>query len=291
MGYGNMSQKYTAIIKKINPNYQIKYYSSRNIPNNLYKKNEEIIKYNPDIIFICSSTYRHYADLQTINKLLKNKVILIEKPIFNKVKNIKLKNKVYVAYNLRYDPIIKEIKKLIKNKKIWSLEIFCNSYMPRWRKRHYTKTYSAQKKLGGGVALDLSHEIDYLIWFFKKIQINFSISNKISNLNVDSDDNLVIIGKSKNVKQIILHLNYYSKISSRTINISGEKINIRADLIQKKMKIQTNFKESTKSWNEKKFNKTFERQTRAILFNKNILSPSYVEAIKVLKLINQIRKI
>ena len=289
MGSGNMAQKYFAIIKKISPKAEINFYSSRNIHNNFYNKNDEIKKFNPDIVFICSSTHRHFDDLKLINKIINDKFILVEKPLFHKIRKINLKNKVFVGYNLRYDPIINEIKKLIKNKKIWSVEIFCNSFMPRWRKRNYTKTYSAQKKLGGGVALDLSHEIDYLLWFFKNLEIKFSISNKISNLKIDSDDNLVVFGKAKNVNQIILHLNYFSKISARTINITSSKINIRADLIKKKMIIEKNNRETVKSWKEKKFNKTFERQIRSLILEKNILSTSYNEAIDVLNVIKKVK--
>ena len=290
MGYGNMAQKYTKIIKKINFNTSIKYYSTQKIPNNLYKFDKKIINFNPEIIFICSSTNKHYTYLKKINQLVKNKIILVEKPIFEKIQNIKLNNKVYVGYNLRYDPIIREIKRLIKNKKIWSVEVFCNSYLPRWRKRNYKKTYSASKTLGGGVLLDLSHEIDYLLWYFKKINVKYVVNNKLSNLKINSDDNLVVYGSSKNVKQIILHLNYFSKLSSRTINISGQNINLKADLIKKKLVIEKNGKDIFKSWREKKFDKTFERQINSIIKNKNIYSASYSEGLNVLKTINKIRK-
>ena len=291
MGYGNMTQKYLRILKKISPKLNIKFYTSRNVKNNLYKNIFGIKKFNPDLIFICSSTYKHYSDLKLINNIVKNKLILVEKPIFSKIEKIKLKNRVFVAYNLRYDPVLQEIKKLIKNKKIWSVEIFCNSFIPRWRNRNYTKIYSAHKKFGGGVALDLSHEIDYLLWFFQSLKIKFSISNKISNLKINSDDNLTLIGSSRNVKQIILHLNYYSKINARTINISSPNLNIRADLIKKKMQIEKNDKEILKSWREKKFSKTFEKQIKSFILNKNILSTSYTDSIKVLKIIDKIKKL
>ena len=289
MGYGNMTQKYLKILKKILPNATVKFYSSRKIKNNLYKNIAGVKVFDPNIIFICSSTYEHFNHLELVNKLFKNKLILIEKPLFHQLKKIKLKNKVYVGYNLRYDPIIQYLKKLVKNQKFWSVEVFCNSYMPRWRKRSYLKTYSAKKKLGGGVLLDLSHELDYLLWFFKKLNIKYVVNNKISDLKIDTDDNLLIVGKSKNVKQIILHLNYYSKISARFINLIGPKINIRADLIKKELDIMKNGKQIFKNWKEKKFTKTFERQIKSFVKNKNILSASYNEGIKILKIIEKIK--
>ena len=46
----------------------------------------------------------------------------------------------------------------------------CYSYLPNWRRQKYTKVYSSSKKLGGGVANDLSHEIDFLSWIFGDIK-------------------------------------------------------------------------------------------------------------------------
>ena len=88
-----------------------------------------------------------------------------------------------------------------------------------------------------------------------------------------------------------MHLNYYSKISARTINISSPNLNIRADLIKKKMQIEKNDKEILKSWREKKFSKTFEKQIKSFILNKNILSTSYTDSIKVLKIIDKIKKL
>ena len=49
----------------------------------------------------------------------------------------------------------------------------CHSYLPQWRKKNYKKSYSSNAKLGGGVSLDLSHEIDYIQWIFGNINFLF----------------------------------------------------------------------------------------------------------------------
>ena len=46
MGYGNMTQKYLRILKKISPKLNIKFYTSRNVKNNLYKNIFGIKKFN-----------------------------------------------------------------------------------------------------------------------------------------------------------------------------------------------------------------------------------------------------
>ena len=84
----------------------------------------EIKLIDPDYILICSRTSEHYRHLQFIEKNLKNKIILVEKPLFKNSKNFKVKNnKVFVGYNFRYHPIIKYIKNFIKNKRIFSVSV------------------------------------------------------------------------------------------------------------------------------------------------------------------------
>ena len=39
------------------------------------------------------------------------------------------------------------------------------------KEKNYSNTVTSNKNLGGGVLLELSHEIDYLLWIFKKIKI------------------------------------------------------------------------------------------------------------------------
>ena len=77
------------------------------------------------------------------------------------------------------------LKRKIRLKKIWNVNIFCGSYLPNWRSNiDYRKSASAKKHLGGGVLLDLSHELDYVQWLFGKIVIEHCKSKKLSNLNI-----------------------------------------------------------------------------------------------------------
>ena len=38
------------------------------------------------------------------------------------------------------------------------------TYLPSWRDGHYTKSVSANKKFGGGVINELSHELDLMLF-------------------------------------------------------------------------------------------------------------------------------
>ena len=50
----------------------------------------------------------------------------------------------------------------------------CFSFLPNWRNNiNYKNSNSAKKKLGGGVALELSHEIDLANYLFQIKNIIF----------------------------------------------------------------------------------------------------------------------
>ena len=107
--------------------------------------------FNPDYIIICSETSNHYSDILKVEKNFKNKIVLVEKPLFERYRKIQIKkNKYFLGYNLRFHPIIEYIKKRIKKNKIFSINIFCSSFLPFWRKnRNYANTYSGKKNGGG----------------------------------------------------------------------------------------------------------------------------------------------
>ena len=137
----------------------------KKIPFKIIKDKKEVINYNPDYIIISNNTSNHIEYANFLEKNLKNKIILIEKPISNKYKKIKLKkNKYIVGYNLRFHPLIQFIKKkIIKKQNIHFISINVSSYLPEWRKNiNYKDSNSAKKKFGGGLLLELSHELDYI---------------------------------------------------------------------------------------------------------------------------------
>ena len=54
--------------------------------------------------------------LKFLNEILLNKKILVEKPIFDQIYSLKIKNKIYVNYLLRVHPLIDELKNIVDKK-------------------------------------------------------------------------------------------------------------------------------------------------------------------------------
>ena len=287
IGFGSIGKQQYKVLKKLKIFQKIYIYSKRNKKNNFISKFDKIVNINPDLIVICSETAKHFSQLKFIESKLKNKIILVEKPLFSSSKYLSIKNnKVFVGYNLRYDPMLQYIKKIIeKEKKIITSNITCNSFLPNWRIRDYSKSYSASKRKGGGVHLDLSHEIDYTNWIFKNLRKKNVFSEKISNLKINTIDYFNWIGKSKYSKIINIKLGYFSIKDQRTIEVLSHKNYILVDLLNRVVEF-SNLK-NTKIKKFKKINslQRIELQIKDIISKKPIYACTYKEAYETLKII------
>lgn len=235
IGYGSIAKKHDKALRSIYPHSKI--YALRSNPKAALIPNvENIFSYNeiqaikPDFILISNATIAHEETLHQIIPF--KKPLFIEKPALHQLNNAKEvlkkvsenKLKTYVACNLRFLDSIQFIKKHIDTQQRLPNEVnvYAGSYLPDWRPyTDFRKVYSANRKMGGGVHLDLIHELDYLYWIFgMPIQTHKLLRSK-SSLNIDAIDyanyNLIYEGFVANVV-----LNYYRKDYKRTIELVFE---------------------------------------------------------------------
>jgi len=293
IGFGSIGKRHATILKNFKMVSDVYILSRRNpkIFKNI-KKLSQIKEIEPDYIVICSKTSDHFKHLKYIEKHFSKKIVLIEKPLFNKFHKFSiLKNKVFVGYNLRQHPVVRFIKNYIVNKKIFSVNILCNSYLPNWRKNvNYKDSYSSHRRLGGGVLLDLSHEIDYLEWIFKKIKkLDLVKIKKLSNLNINVEDHVLITGETR-LSNFILDLNYYSLYPRREIVIDGHNFSIKGDLINNFLEIyhKNKNKKIIRFKNEKNY--TYVKQHELILKKNYRTLSTFNNANKIMLLLDKFRK-
>lgn len=189
-----------------------------------------------DIVFITNPTSMHYETLLKFKD--HSKAFFIEKPVFDSTdvdKSIfsELKDKIcYVACPLRYNPVLQYVKNNIDLSKVYSARAISSSYLPDWRPgQDYRNTYSAHKELGGGVAIDLIHEWDYLTWLFKTPDTLYTIQTKVSGLEIDSDDVSLYIARAGKT-MIELHLDYFGRESIRILQLFMADDTVECDIIK-----------------------------------------------------------
>ncbi len=292
-GYGSIGRRHAKILSRLVKKKNITILTNQKLSNfRTIKTLKAINEIDPHYIVICNPTSDHINKIKFIEKNCRNKLVLVEKPLFSKPDKINIKsNKYYVGYNLRFNPIINFLKKKIKSRKIWNVNIFCGSYLPNWRSNiDYTKSSSAKKYLGGGVLSDLSHELDYAQWLFGKIEIEHCKSEKLSNLDIETDDYLNLIGKTKKVPSIQITLNYFMRKPTRQIFVDGKNISLQADLIKKNVVYYDGNKKRIYNFRNLDRNSEYKKQHLAILENKYTDKLcTFKEGKQLVYLINQIR--
>ncbi len=205
---------------------------------NIYSLDE--LKIDPDFIIISNPTILHE---ETIIECLKfEKPLFIEKPSLHSLKNaakiadeIKQKNILtYVGCNLRFHPALNFIKKLIATSnisKINEVNVYCGSYLPEWRPQlDFRKNYSANVEMGGGVHLDLIHELDYVYWMLGcPINVQRTFRHN-SHLKISAIDYANYLLDYKDYMANII-LNYYRRDAKRSLEIICEDATYQVDLL------------------------------------------------------------
>lgn len=191
-----------------------------------------------NIAFITNPTSLHYDTIEKICK--KTFHMFIEKPVFDSPdlydKFIALDRpegaEYYVACPMRYTNVIRYLKENVDFSKIYGVRCICSSYLPEWRPgTDYRLSYSANKEMGGGVAIDLIHEWDYITYFMGFPKSVKSILGTFSNLEINSEDLAIYIGEYEN-QFVELHLDYFGRESIRKIEIFTESDTIVGDMIK-----------------------------------------------------------
>lgn len=235
IGYGSIGKRHEEVLNSLDVIRTIHIVSKQKLPEKTSFSSIDVIpnlnKY--DYFVIASETFKHLEQLRYLEKHVSKKLIFCEKPLFDShiVTSFK-QNQVYVGYVLRYHPLLEKLFNDIQGQVIISANIVSGSYLPQWRKVDYRKTYSASKSLGGGVLLDLSHEIDYIQWLFGCFEQLFSLQTKVSDLEIDSDDLVVAFGKTAKGVIVNFSLDYFSKIPIRKINVHTLNETIIVDLVK-----------------------------------------------------------
>jgi predicted dehydrogenase len=252
IGLGSIAQKHIQAIQAIQPNTEFfalrKSIDSKEIDGvtSLYGWGE--ITFTPDFIIISNPTSEHAS---TIEQSITYKCpIFIEKPSVNTLyqtesllKLIKEHHIItYVGCVLRFHPVLLFVKSFLEKNKptIQEINIYCGSYLPEWRKNtDYRKIYSAIPELGGGVHLDLIHELDYCYWIFGIPISNKKYFSSKSKLDIASFDyaNYILDYADFNVSII---LNYYRRDAKRTMEIVTDEDTITIDLLAGTVKKHSN---------------------------------------------------
>lgn len=177
---------------------------------------EEALDYKPDGVLISNPTSLH---VQTALPFLQKGIkVLIEKPIDDSISESKklkeYEKDILVAYCMRFFPINTFFKDLIKKEKVFKISFQRSYYLPKFHPyADYRTEYAAKKELGGGVIRTFSHEIDMMInWFGLPVSMA-GVTDKVSHLEMDTDDFAYFTAKTSSGARINFELDFFSPVN------------------------------------------------------------------------------
>lgn len=248
VGSGSIGLRHLQILRDLIPTATIKFlrHKTTNVEIPLsdghFIRLKDALEFNPEIAVIANPAPFHLEITKALHEIGAH--IFVEKPLAESNEGVSAlvnlvrsrKNILTVGYNLRFSPSLMKFRELVNENvigKVVSVRCEAGQYLPYWRPgTRYQETVSANKNLGGGVLLELSHEIDYLMWMFGPIDWVRATLGKQSDLEIDVEDTAhLVLGfvsdnfKSQNVATV--NLDFVRHDMKRECTAIGENGSLR----------------------------------------------------------------
>lgn len=263
--------------------------SSLDIPNHLF------------LTVIASPSPLHHIHLEQI--INKSAHVLIEKPIADNQSAAKRivdlcelhHTPAMVGYCLRYlgsTDIVRTKLKQGELGKVLLVKSSVGQYLPSWRPGDYRHSVSAQKSLGGGALLELSHELDLVCHLFDVNRVINATLHESGSLAIDVEDIAHINLSNDDGALVSVTLDFLQHKASRTMTIVGTDATLQWDLIDNAVTITNKLGESQtySGANEWQGDDMYIAQLRDFMTSSHTFrGATPLEAYKVIELIDEIR--
>jgi len=192
---------------------------------------EDAIALGPDVAFVCGPTSKHVQ--QAVALADAGAHLFVEKPLAADVAGAEAivdaaarsGVSLIVGYNLRFLPSLQVLKRELESGSIGrptSARAEVGQYLPDWRPGvDYRESNSARAELGGGIELELSHEIDYVGWLLGDAASVTAVLSKTSDLEIEGDDTAEIVSSMRSGALASIHLDMTQRATTRTCRIAG----------------------------------------------------------------------
>jgi len=243
---------------------------------------EGLSRHRPEYIVIANETAQHFAAMRELAGAGYRGAVLMEKPLFHTRLEAPAHefSALFVAYNLRFHPLIERFRSIVSNEKVFAVSAYVGQHLSSWREGDYRLGYSASRERGGGVLLDLSHEIDYLLWILGGWSALTASGGRLGDLEATSDDAYSLIMRTTACALVSLQMNCLHRPARRTLTLVCSRSSYEMDLQGSVMTVngQTEALPSDRDF-------TYREQHRALLDGRHDRLCTEGEALEVLRVI------
>jgi predicted dehydrogenase len=210
---------------------------------------DEALAWKPELAVVASPAPMH---LEHAAALLETGIaVLIEKPLSDALSRHERlaarltpwRDRIEVAYNLRFLSSCRRMEALLGEQvvgRLHSIHIDLGQYLPDWRPgSDYRRNVSANRALGGGVLLELSHEFDYVTHLFGRFDRVFCVTGRSGLLAIDVEDRADILLTRADGLVAQLHMDFLQRKATRRCKVIGEHGNLLWDLVGNSITLET----------------------------------------------------
>lgn len=242
IGLGSIGRRHATNLRSLLPDAQLTFLRrevetdgfSNDLSARIVASLEQALDPQPDLVVLATPSALH-VDL--LPALIESGVpLLIEKPICTTIKDCdRIAGLLEAAppalrtsgFNFRHVASLQKAREVIRSGQIGKIvraSFKAGQWLPDWRQgTDYRSSYSASRLMGGGVELDLVHEVDVARWFFSDLDLAFSIGAQLSGLEVDCHDVSTMVLIPQDGGPIIdISLDYVARERIRRYEIVGD---------------------------------------------------------------------
>lgn len=233
-GLGSIGRRHLRVLRKHWPSLDIAVLRSglgpacqeSELADQVFTCFDDSLAWNPEAAIISTPATDHLSKALPLARI--GVPLLIEKPVgtgselladWQELLHLSKKIPIAVAYVLRHDPCVAFLQDQLNTGKLGKLieaDFYCGSWLPDWRPGlDYRSCVSAQRSLGGGALLELSHELDLAQYLLGGIKLDASFLEESKLLEVDVEDSAILLGHSATGCSVAIRLNFCTKPAKR----------------------------------------------------------------------------
>src|SRR4051812_7555890 len=147
-----------------------------------------------------------------------------------------------VGCNLRFLPSLVALAGLLRDGvagRVVRARFEAGQWLPDWRpSRDYRASYSASAAMGGGVMLDLIHELDAALWLLGDFSRVKALTTRASALEIDCEDVACLLLGRPGGPVVAVEVDYVSRSPVRRYVIVGDEATLEWDLHQRSLVVR-----------------------------------------------------
>ena len=213
-----------------------------------------------DGVAVCSPTRFHVE--QCLPALENGLPVLLEKPVAKTLDEAEVLAKamertgtpLLLGYTWRWWPPLAKVRALLAENAVGAIryvDFTMSAHLEDWHPGEpLAEFFMSSAELGGGALLDESHWVDLMLWFFGMPETLSARVEKISDLEITSDDNVDMMIGFANGLRANVHLDLYGRPHRKSIRFIGEGGTILWSETPNQIAVCT---EAGENWREERF--------------------------------------